>query len=532
MKRFLLLACVAAVAVCSVWSQNVDERELKSVGEPDIVFESYTGAHSVFDTAEEIVGIGRALALSLRADGRRGEFFGLYSVIRAVDPAETRKLNADLIVFEDKAGVDHIRNVRRIIAGYVETAFGYSRADAELLAVFVTYYNAVYRGKLADLSDRYSSAVMANLSAENAGIALSYREWPGKTRLIIPHARAGFLPAGSPGAKGAGQPGVVSTTELTERRVVEQLRSEPDRGLADRKAMVELKEREVETGRGVVAAEEKRIAEEKTVIAKREEPLEIGTPAPAARAAAAGTDAGAGTVAHPAGTGTGGSPETRAAAEEKAKVVEAEKRVEETKAVVAAKEAEIARDREGIVTDEKATPVTPAAAEPAVKPAVSENVLYLAGRGSAGGGRLLVIDPVTRSTAASSAVGGIASLDYYYFKESVVVLAREGAEVRLALLDAKTLAVAARGMDPMYAGSYVHAQAGAIYAVTLQGGGARLGKYDGTLARTAMSVEPVDRDTYVRIFGDEVYVSSPDGTIMVLSAADLSRKGQVAAGGR
>ena len=198
MRNALVLAVVALFAVCPAWSQTVDEGELKSVGEQDIVFESYTGPHSVFDTAEEIVGIGRALALGIRGGAARADFFGLYSVIRAVDPAETSKLDADIIVLEPRAGVDHIRNLRRIIAGYVETAFGYSRADAELLAVFTTYYNAVYRGRTAELAERYSAAVMANLTAENAGLALSYRDWPGKTRLLVPLSRGGVLPAGSP----------------------------------------------------------------------------------------------------------------------------------------------------------------------------------------------------------------------------------------------------------------------------------------------------------------------------------------------
>lgn len=537
MKKVLVLALAATVVAFVAWSQSVDEQELKSVGERDIVFESYTGTHPVVDTAEEIVAIGRSLALALRAAGSRGDFYGMYSVIRAVDPAETRKLDADIIVFEKTAGVDHIRNVRRIIAGYVQTAFGYTRADAELLAVFVTYYNAVFRGRIDELSARYSGAVMSNITAENAGLALSYREWPGRTRILIPFARAGLLPAGSPQAAAAGAPsGAVSTTELTEKKVIAQLRTEPDKGLDERKAMVDLKEREVEKAKESIAAEEKRIQERKAEVAKREEAVKAGTVAPVstptpstpATTRPAGTTAAQPSKETPAAAAQP-SAEAKAVAEEKAKIAEAEKQVEVKKEAVAAKEAEVALDREGIVTDEKTTPAaTEKAATIAAQPPISESVVFLVGRGSPGGGRLVVIDPVKRSTPVWSPVGGVTGADYAFFKESVVVLAREGQIVRLMLLDPKTLGVTSRGEDSMYAGSYVHAQAGAIYAVTVQGAVSRLGKYDERLVRIALSTEAVDKDTYVRIFGDEVYVSAPDGTILVLAAADLSRKGQVA----
>jgi len=315
--------------------------------------------------------------------------------------------------------------------------------------------------------------------------------------------------------------------------VIEQLRTEPDKGLTDRKAMVDLKEREVEKAKETIAAEEKKIAEQKVEVAKREEVLKAETPAPVKPADAAATEAKA---ASPAAGATPPqaepSPAAKAVAEEKAKIAEAEKQVEAKKEAVVAKEAEVARDRVGIVTDEKTTPAaTEKPAVPAAQP-VSESLLYLAGRLSPEGGSLVVIDPVKRSRAVSSPVGGITGADYVFYKESVVVLARDGEVVRLVLLDPKTLAVTSRGEDPMYAGSYVHAQAGAIYAVTVQGSTARLAKYDEKLARTALSAESVDKDTYVRIFGDEVYVSAPDGTILVLAAADLSRKGQVAGNAR
>ena len=82
--------------------------------------------------------------------------------------------------------MDHIDNLRRIIAAYLESAYGYSRQDSQTLAVFVTVYNAVYRGKLDVFKQKYKTVVTKNLTANKAGLALNYAEWPGKTQIVIP----------------------------------------------------------------------------------------------------------------------------------------------------------------------------------------------------------------------------------------------------------------------------------------------------------------------------------------------------------
>lgn len=544
MSRFHLPVLAVLLLAAVGWSQTLDEQELRSVRDRTITFESYTGPHAVFDTADEIVGIGRALAVSRAARETRGDYYGLYSVIRAVDPTERQKLDADLIVFEEKAGVDHIDNVRRIISGYLQGAFAVSRADAELLAVFTTYYNAVYRGLIDELRGKYSAVVMANLSARNAGIAVSYRDWPGRTRLIIPLNPKG--PLG--GSEAAGSPvGPVSTGELSEKKVIEQLRSEPDKGLPERKALVDLKEREVEKAKEAIVAEEKKLEERKAEVARREETLPKGpekpappVPSPAAKATtptppqtpppaapAPAQPPAAAAPAPPPAPPSAPAPAAPTVVEEKARIAEAEKVIEAKKEAVAAKETEIARDRQGIVADERGTPAgAPRPAETA-RPSVAESLLYLTGRGRPAGGRLVVIDPATRTASVSSPVGAVVGLDFSYYQDRVLVLAREGEAVHLLLLDPKTLEVASHGQDVISPLGYVHSQEGAIYAVTIQGSGARVAKYDQSLSRTALSTEAVDPNTYIRIFGDEVYVSSPDGRILVLAAGDLSRTGEV-----
>ncbi|HUJ76410.1 MAG TPA: P83/100 family protein [bacterium] len=190
----MLFLCLAAAGA---WAQQVDTAELGSTAGRTFNFESYTGPQPVVETVPEISGIGEVLSRSLRADGTRGDYFGKYSVIRAFQPGQTL-LGADIIVLSPRAQIDDIRNVQRIVAGYLAAAFGYDAAQADRIAAEVMTYNAAWRGNVTALAQKYTPLVMSYVTAENAGISLSYADWPGKTRLIVPldHGLGGTPAAG------------------------------------------------------------------------------------------------------------------------------------------------------------------------------------------------------------------------------------------------------------------------------------------------------------------------------------------------
>ena len=179
---------------------EVDRAELQSAGANSVVFINYTGPHQIINTVEQIRSIGSGLGGSISANSARESRAGQasrYYVIHAVDPSTTEKLDADILILGEQAIVDHIDNLRRIIAAYLESAYGYSRKDSQTLAVFVTVYNAVYRGKLDVFKQKYKTVVTKNLTADKAGLALNYAEWPGKTQIVIPlsDVRSGGLSA-------------------------------------------------------------------------------------------------------------------------------------------------------------------------------------------------------------------------------------------------------------------------------------------------------------------------------------------------
>ncbi|MCR5724466.1 MAG: hypothetical protein K6G80_05195, partial [Treponema sp.] len=232
-------AVLAFTTTAAAFSLEVNKSELQSADMDTVVFENYAGPYDVINTIEEIRAIGTRLAPPIHRAPEKAAVSGepaRYYVIHAVDPEETGKLDADVFIIGPGAGVDHINNVRRIIGAYLEAAYDYSREDADTIATFVTVYNAVYRGNLDAYRAKYKEAVTKNLTADKAGIALTYKEWAGKTQIVIPLSDL----------SGAGGLSTVETSTISDREVVKSLQEEEDMGIDSRKAMVDIKEREAD----------------------------------------------------------------------------------------------------------------------------------------------------------------------------------------------------------------------------------------------------------------------------------------------
>lgn len=234
MRRLLVFSFFLIMVVFSGFAIEVDKPEIDSVKNKTIEFINYTGPHDAVDSADTIRGIGSNLAGAVKS-GRAGDM-NRYSVIHCVDPAVKEGLDADIFIIGKNAGVDHINNVRLIIAGYLKAAYGYSDKDAATLAHFVTIYNAVYRKNMDFFNQKYKQVVTKNLTKEKAGLALRYDEWPGQTQIVIPLTDQKY----------AGTISSVDTTSISDKKVVEKMREDKGKDLEKRKEMVDLKERESE----------------------------------------------------------------------------------------------------------------------------------------------------------------------------------------------------------------------------------------------------------------------------------------------
>ena len=260
MKK-LLLAHV--LLVCSLVfasaQEGVDTQELKSRAKK-VEFVNFTGAHAVIETAEQIRNIGRGLASGVSAGAVPAWWQTKYHVFHVPSVAGQNVFGADVFSIDADARIDHINNVRRIVSAYLEQLYRYPRRDADTLALFVSYYNAVNRGDLAYFASRYLPAVASRLDAAKVGISTKYFEWPGATQLVVPISAAA----------GRDILGVLDASELTSAEVTELLKAREDKGVAERTAVTDLKAREAEAAKKALEEEQARLEAQRKAVAEQE----------------------------------------------------------------------------------------------------------------------------------------------------------------------------------------------------------------------------------------------------------------------
>ncbi|MGA2976891.1 MAG: P83/100 family protein [Spirochaetia bacterium] len=530
------LFLIAAAAAGSALGVDVDE--LKTA--PRIQFVDYTGPINIFQTDLDIRGIGAGLARQVQKNMPVASYLTKYTAIHAVDTAEPDKLSADIIMLDKDAKIDHIDNVRRVASAYMSTLYQYPRKDSDLLALFVSYYNAVYRGNLGYFSGKYKTVVLSHLTKEKVGISTKYYDWPGQTQLVIPlneNATRDIF-------------GALNSSELTGKAVVEQLKTQENKGIPERTAVNELKQQEVNKAQAVIDQEAKKLAEQKQQTEKTQAELD------AARQAAeqAKTD------------------QERKAAQEKVAAQEqslaqqqsqqqaAEQKIATQEAAVEQKKQEVAQEKKDIAADQTAQKIqqnpeaakkdlekqaaqlaqreaTVAAAETAVKKGQSDQAIfagklyYLKIKEYLTGGHynndMLVIDAATGAVLLTSTETHICGRKFDLFKNGVVVITYKIDHTQghfLTLLDLDTLQRKAISDEAVFFRSFVETRDDFTYVVVDRANAYYLGKFTSDMKLAALSKEQVDPDSFISFFNDLVYINSKDKNILVLNKADLSTK--------
>jgi len=273
LKYKLLIIAVILTGIAAAAFAQVDEVELSNL--PPVVFLNYEGPYLIFNTREEIRQIGvvlgqiiqqneRGIAPALAAMGleeRRAYSYrfsaggtNLYWVIHSISGPDGSKLDADIFGLGVDVGVDHIRNLRTIIQGYLQAAYNYSASDALLLAEYITVYNAVYRGNWEYFTNRYKTPVIDNLTRDRAGLSIRYDEWPGRTLMLIPLSIGGLS--------------AVDMSVIADARVIEELRKDDDQGIPARQQMVDLIERQAEEAAQQAQEQRQTAAQEVAAVAE------------------------------------------------------------------------------------------------------------------------------------------------------------------------------------------------------------------------------------------------------------------------
>ncbi len=106
--------------------------------------------------------------------------------IKRIFNENQNKLGADLVLISNKTNLGHINRLQRVLAAYIEKNFQFEPTEARTASRFVLYYNAKNRGNVNVIKNRYDLEVLKNLDPQKIGIDRSYKNWAGKTTLLLP----------------------------------------------------------------------------------------------------------------------------------------------------------------------------------------------------------------------------------------------------------------------------------------------------------------------------------------------------------
>ncbi|MDR0409800.1 MAG: hypothetical protein LBH18_05325 [Spirochaetaceae bacterium] len=516
-KFFGLLFAILLISIDDfVYAQEtVDTGELQNNLAP-VEFIDNTAAPARIDTRQQIIDIGGALGASVRGGVAIAGGTERYFVIHRLHPPEFDKLDGDIFGIGPQAEVDMIRNLRLIIQGYLQNAYGYSESDATLLANYITVYNAVYRRNRAYFSGRYKTPLMADVDEGKEGLSTRWDEWAGNTLMLIP------LMTAADGSLSA-----IDTSSITSGEVVEELRKDADRNIEQRQQMVDLKEREADEAaqrasiqREEIAGEEQRIAEERSEleaerqrIAEERENRPAGiTQAEEAERQAALDEQEAAATEREAELDTQEDDLEEKRQEAAAAEELAERKIEEANAERAA----ISEDQRELIA---AANIPPQAAAPSGVLGIRLN-----NRNSASG-TPVIVSPVSGDVLKVSGLNTIQARTLVLVDGKIMAVAAEsagGGLYRLIIIDAASLQSVKQSTDEINGESLIWINGGNLYAVVnTEDGQQRLGRFNFELERQALSATAVHPFATVLFDGNRLITQNAQGIALLLDAQSL-----------
>jgi hypothetical protein len=496
---FFLLFTITVPAIFSQVDQGELEKNLAPVN-----FINYEGPHARIETREQIRNIGVGLGRAIKAGSDRAGTSGRYFVIHCVSGADGSKIDADIFGLGVDTGVDHIRNLRTIIQGYLQEAYGYNQRDAALLAEYVTIYNAVYRGDWDYFTSRYKPLVIQNLTRERAGLSIRFDEWPGRTLMLIP--------------LGIGGISSVDTTTISDERVIEEMRKEDDKSVEQRKDMVELKEKEAEQAEQKAQVEREAIKEEEKKIDQGRSQVEQEKKQIAEERSQAGDDT---TKQEELDKREEEADKKSQELDERDKELDERREEAQKQEDFAEKKTEEAQqDRQGIAEDQQAViSDEERQARGVIGAQLNNNENYL--------GRLIRLDPVTNEELKRSPLETVNIRTLTFIGSKIIAIAGENkgnGAIRLIEINNGDLTMARQGDDDISPSSLLWVNENDLYALTVKDGKIYLGRFDTNLSMSARSQIEVHPNASVSIQKDSLLTQRGNGTPAILNPADLTEK--------
>ncbi len=511
---------------------KVSEEEIRS---QRVEFINASNAPATEEQRRQSYDAGRRLADQVVATGQ--STIDQVTVQRIFDPA-TPGFGADIITIDPKANFAHINAIQRIIMGYTQRAYEYTPADSEAVSKFILYYNARLRGKSETLEAKYSEAVMAALKPETAGIDRVYRNWAGRTQIVIPLVKNVVRPGKTDVNTGEIKKETDSTLKKDEKKQLTDLenrrKDDTDKKLDQKQDQLKKEEQKIEQKKEDVRRQQDEVKQQKEDTGKKIQELQRDP--------------------------VKNAEEIKKQEQKQQEITRTEQDLKKQEEQVK-KEETANKQEQKEVKDQKSEPAktdqTPAKdtgkldtlkkeneelkkqaedKEQKSENVVGEKILFLRFLKYHSDGHysneLWLLDPKKDDTLMKSPYANICGREFVVVQgQGVLVIGYEGTadssrEHLLAMLDSEKLTLKTKSKENIYWRSPLISRDNKIYAFEVKDGQYYLTRFNPDLTVDARSSEPISGDSDVTFYNEKIYVTGKEQTgsvtnIRVFNRADL-----------
>ncbi|MCE9500887.1 MAG: hypothetical protein K8R21_10375, partial [Leptospira sp.] len=181
-KNFLLISVLLFITNYTVQfaqdKEGLSEREVKASRK--IQFQNRSTLRADQETKQEDIEIGKKISELIEKTPGKTQTYKDISIVR-IPVKEEGKFGGDIVTIGKSSTIGHINSLVRILSALIQNSFQYKESDADILALYVLYYNAMHRGDKKYFSKKYNADLNSSLTEAKTGIAVSYKNWPGKT---------------------------------------------------------------------------------------------------------------------------------------------------------------------------------------------------------------------------------------------------------------------------------------------------------------------------------------------------------------
>jgi hypothetical protein len=517
MKSFYkaLFLGVVFTAAAGIGFAQIDQGELQRNLAP-VTFINYAGPHAKIETREQIRQIGVGVGQVIKTGAARAGANNRYFVIHSVSGPDGDKLDADIFGLGADTAVDHVRNLRFIIQGYLQEAYSYSERDAAVLAEYITIYNAVYRGNWDYFVQRYKTPVIGNLNRQNAGLSVRYSEWPGRTLMVIPLGTGGLSS--------------IDTTIISDSRVVEEMRKEDDRSVEQRRDMVDLKERESDAAAQQAAQQRTTIRNEESAIAQERAQVQQSRQQTTENRQQLEEDRSQGTVTPREAAAREQEITQRESADQQrsddldrreSELVLTREQAAEKEEFAEQKAEEARQERESIAQDQQAIIDRGELPDGLIGILLEKNDSIL--------GRPVTVDSATKGILRRSPLDTVNARTITFIGGKILAIAGENrgnGAIRLIEINGRSLEMTKQGDVDLHSNSLIWVNGNDLYAITndLASGTLNLARFNTDLILQAKSRIAVHPNATVSIQQGSILTQRTDGSPAILNAGDLTER--------